>query len=119
MLLDFLLCFAAWTALALAMDRHHEDAWPGVASDAPSSLLRRLRLSQVGWALLALSLGMALGFPGASTVAMSAAVWTVALSLSALAATAMTTWQPQRLPMLGLVALGLALPVLAFSRLSP
>lgn len=29
MLLDFLLCFAAWTALALAMDRHHEDAWPG------------------------------------------------------------------------------------------
>ncbi|MEG0676127.1 MAG: DUF3325 domain-containing protein [Comamonas sp.] len=118
MLLDFLLCFAAWTALALAMDRHHEDAWPGIASEAPAAVLRRQRLAQAGWALLALSLGMALGFPGATTVAMSAVVWTVALSLSALAATALATWQPQRLPRLGMAALALALPVLAFSRLS-
>lgn len=118
MLLDFLLCFAAWTALALAMDRHHEDAWPGIASEAPPAVLRRQRLAQAGWALQALSLGMALGFPGATTVAMSAVVWTAALSLSALAATALATWQPQRLPRLGMAALALALPVLAFSRLS-
>ncbi|MEB5964660.1 DUF3325 domain-containing protein [Comamonas testosteroni] len=117
MLLDFLMCFAAWTALALAMDRHHEDAWPGEESEAPAAVLLRLRLFKSGWALLSLSLGMALCFPAATTVAMSATVWTAALCLSALATTALATWQAQRLPVLGQAALGLALMVFCFSRL--
>jgi len=117
MLLDFLLCFAAWTALALAMDRHHEDAWPGVDSEAPAAALLRQRLFKSGWALLGLSLGIALCLPAASSVALSATAWTAALCLSALAATALATWQAQRLPVLGLAALGLALLVFCFSRL--
>lgn len=117
MLLDFLLCFAAWAALALAMERHHEDAWPGEESEAPAAVLRRQRLFQSGWAMLSLSLGIALCFPAATTVAMSATVWTAAFCLSALAATAMATWQAQRLPMLGVMALALALLVFCFSRL--
>lgn len=119
MLLDFLLCFAVWTALALAMDRHHEDAWPDIESEAPAAVLRRQRLFQAGWLLLALSLGIALGFPGATTAAMSATVWTAALCLAALAATSMATWQAQRLPLFGLMALALGILVFTFDRLGP
>ena len=119
MLLDFLLCFAAWTALALAMERHHEDAWPDIDSEAPATVLRRQRLFQAGWILLVLSLGIALGFAGATTAAMSATVWTAALCLAALAATSMATWQAQRLPLFGLMALALGILVFTFDRLGP
>lgn len=102
---DFLLCFAAWSALALAMDRHYEEAWPGRDSEAPSVARRRRQLSLCGWLLLSLSLYTALALPSDHGPAMAAVIWVVALSLSALAATAATTWMPQRQPLLGLGAL--------------
>jgi len=105
MLADFLLCFAAWSALALSMDRHHEDAWPGSDTESAPVAKRRHQLATTGWLLLALSLYLALALPADTSRAMAAVVWSVALSLSAVAATAAATWIPQRLPALGLGAL--------------
>lgn len=107
MLTDFLLCFAAWSALALAMDRHYEEAWPSSDTEAAPIAKRRQQLALTGWLLLAMSLYLALAFPVGSR-ALAAVVWVVALSLSAMAATVVTTWIPQRQPVLGLGALAAA-----------
>ncbi|MGE8321354.1 MAG: DUF3325 family protein [Comamonas sp.] len=101
---ELLLCFAGWSGMALGMDRHHEDAWARAGSARRLRLLRR-----AGAALLVLSLLLAIGRPGALTVPFSLAWWFTAWSLAALASTAAATWQPRRLPLLGLLALAAAL----------
>ena len=47
----FLLCFAAWSAIALGLDRHHEDA---TGREGAAHRLQQLR--RAGWLLLLLSL---------------------------------------------------------------
>ena len=56
----FLLCFAAWSAIALGMDRHHEDA---LGQEGAARRLVALRRS--GWLLLVLSLWLAAAHPPA------------------------------------------------------
>lgn len=95
----FLLCFAAWTALALGMDRHHADAR---GRDAPLRQLQGLRGG--GWLLLLLSLGLA-AQSGSGPASLAVTAWAVALSLAALAVTALLTWWPRRLAALAQLAL--------------
>lgn len=117
----FLLCFAAWTTLALGMDRHHEDAF-GTAEPAPRRAhppglkhpwVHPAYLRRAGWAMLLLSLWLATspadGAPGALPASINVVVWVVALSVSAMAVTAVVTWQPRRAPALATVALIAAL----------
>lgn len=99
-MLELLLCFAGWSGIALGMDRHHEDAWARAGTPWCLRLLRR-----AGAALLVLSLLLAVGRPGASTVPLSVAWWATALSAAAVAATAAATWLPRRMPTLALLAL--------------
>lgn len=96
---EWLLCLAGWCALALGMDRHHEDAL-GRTGAAPT--LQRLRVA--GWTLLAMALAHAAGQP-APAVPMGLVSWGVALSWAALSATALTTWRPQWLSVIGMAAL--------------
>ena len=77
---ELLLCLAGWCAMALGMDRHHEDA---LRRSATAPTLQRLR--GAGWVLLAAALAHAVGWP-APTVPMGLVWWSVALSLAALAA---------------------------------
>lgn len=105
---EFFLCFAGWSGLALGMDRHHADAWNREGGERQMRTLRR-----IGWALLALSLAHAVGWPGDMTAPLSVTWWTMALSLAAVCATAVATWQPRRLPLLGVVAVAAALLALA------
>lgn len=113
----FLLCFAAWTTLALGMDRHHEDAF-GTTEAAPRRAhllglkhpwVHPAYLRRAGWAVLLLSLWLAAsptgGTQGAVSVSINVVTWVVALSVSAMAVTAMVTWQPRRAPALATVAL--------------
>lgn len=103
-MLELLLCFAGWSGIALGMDRHHEDAW---GREGNAARLRALR--RAGWAVLALSLALAVGWPRtAASVPLSVTWWAIALSVSALAATAAATWWPGRLPRLAMAALVLA-----------
>ena len=115
----FLLCFAAFTALALGMDRHYDDAFaPG--GTAPRwarvqlrwlahPLLHPLYLRRAGWALLLLSLWLTAVAPGAGAallppMSLRIVAWVMALSVSAVAVTAVVTWQPQRAPTLAAIA---------------
>jgi hypothetical protein len=98
----FLLCFAAWTALALGMDRHHADVR---GRDAPLRQLQGLRGG--GWLLLLLlllSLGLA-AQSGSGPASLAVTAWAVALSLAALAVTALLTWWPRGLAVLAQLAL--------------
>lgn len=113
----FFLCFAAWTALALAMDRHHDDAFgtngtpPGRATlpGLKNPLAHPPYLRRAGWAMLLLSLWLATSpaesAPGAMPASVSVVAWVVALSVSAISVTAMVTWQPRRAPALAMAAL--------------
>jgi hypothetical protein len=96
----FLLCFAAWSAIALGMDRHHEDA---LGREASAHCLQRLR--RAGWLLLLLSLWLAARPSGGAPASLGVTAWAVALSVAAVAATAMATWQPRRIPAAASVAL--------------
>ena len=90
----FLLCFAAWSAIALGMDRHHEDA---LGQEGAARRLVALRRS--GWLLLVLSLWLAAAHPpGGVPASLGVTAWTVALSVTA-------TWQPRRTPELAGAAL--------------
>ncbi|AVS91736.1 DUF3325 domain-containing protein [Paracidovorax avenae] len=102
-MLELLLCFAGWAGIALGMDRHHEDAWGREGAPARLRALRR-----AGWAVLALSLALAVAWPRMASVPLSVTWWAVALSVSALGATAAATWWPRRLPRLRIAALALA-----------
>ena len=99
----FFFCFAAWTAIALGMDRHHEDA---LGREAAAPRLTHLR--RAGWLLLALSLWLA-ARPPAGPASLGVTAWTIALSVAAVAVTAVMTWQAPRAPVLGGVALAAGL----------
>lgn len=100
----FFFCFAAWSAIALGMDRHHEDA-TGREAAAP----RLAQLRRAGWLLLALSLWLA-ARPSASVPAsLGVTAWAIALSVAAVAVTAVMTWRPRRAPALGALALAAGL----------
>lgn len=99
----FLLCFAAWAAIALGMDRHHADA---MGREGSAQHLQRLR--RAGWLLLALSLWQATRTPGDAPASLGIATWAVALSIAALAVTATATWQARHLPRLATAALASA-----------
>ena len=96
----FLLCFAAFSAIALGMDRHHHDA---LGRDGGARQLLRLR--RAGWLVLLLSLGLALRPANDLPASLGATLWAVALSVAAVAVTAVVTWQPRRTPALAGVAL--------------
>lgn len=96
MLLAALLCYAGFSALCLAMDRHHQELLGGKASRARRGWLRVGATGLFGLALACLvaSVGWALGLARALAVAMASAgllVWLlpywprVALGLAALA----------------------------------
>ncbi|WP_426304641.1 DUF3325 domain-containing protein [Acidovorax facilis] len=87
----FFLCFAAWSAIALGMDRHHEDA---LGREATAR--RLLHLRRAGWLLLALSLWLAAHPPGEAPASLGVTAWAVALSVAAVAVTATVTWLPTR-----------------------
>ena len=96
----FLLCFAAWSAIALGMDRHHEDA-----TGRESAARRMQPLRRAGWLLLLLSLWLAAPPADGVPASLGVTTWTVALSVAAVAVTAAVTWQPRRTPLLAGVAL--------------
>ena len=100
----FLVCFAAWSAIALGMDRHHEDAL-----GREGTARRQMHLRRVGWLVLALSLWLAARPSGEVPASLGVTAWTVALSVAALAVTAMVTWQPRRTPVAAGVALAAGL----------
>lgn len=106
----FLLCFAAWSAIALGMDRHHEDA---LGREGTARRLQQLR--RAGWLVLALSLWLAAAHPpGEATAALGVTAWAVALSVAAVAVTATVTWLPQRAPTFAGAALVACVLVLAW-----
>lgn len=96
----FLLCFAAWSAIALGMDRHHEDA-----TDREGAARRLQQLRRTGWLLLLLSLWLAAHPADGVPASLGVTAWTVALSVAAVAVTAAVTWQPRRTPLLAGMAL--------------
>ena len=100
----FLFCFAAWSAIALGMGRHHEDAL-----GRPGTARRLLWLRRAGWLLLLFSMWLAAQPSGGISAALGLATWAVALSLAALAVTASLTWQPRRTPALAGAALATGL----------
>ena len=100
----FLLCFAAWSAIALGMDRHHEDA---LGREGTARRLRHLR--RAGWLLLLLSLWLAARPQGDTPASLGVTAWAIALSVAALAVTATVTWQPRRTPVFAGVALAAGL----------
>ena len=96
----FLLCFAAWSAIALGMDRHHEDA-----TDREGAARRLQQLRRAGWLLLLLSLWLAAHPASGVPASLGVTAWAVALSVAAVAVTASVTWQPRRAPLLAGMAL--------------
>lgn len=106
MVLAFLLCYAAWTALALSLDRHHEEALGQALS-----LHRTRTLRATGWSLLLLSMGVAASTGhGAHTATIAVAAWAVMLTVAALAATACMAWCPRRAVRSAAMALATAPP---------
>jgi hypothetical protein len=103
----FLFCLTAWLAMALGMDKHHEDA---LGREASPALLRRWR--QGAWLILLLSLWLAMQARpegrADAPASLGIALWAVALSAAALAATAAMTWVPRRAVPLGAGSLALA-----------
>lgn len=96
----FLLCFAAWLAIALGMDKHHADA---LEQEAAPARLRQLR--RAGWVILLASLWLATRTPHGVPASTGVTAWAAALSVAAVAATAVLTWCPERAPPLGVTAL--------------
>ena len=96
----FLLCFAAWSAIALGMDRHHEDA-----TGRESAARRMQPLRRAWWLLLLLSLWLAAHPADGVPASLGVTTWTVALSMAAVAVTASVTWQPRRALLLAGISL--------------
>lgn len=90
-LLHPMLCsFAAFAALCLAMERHHEDA----LDEAPSARrVRRLRTV----AVVAFIASWWTVIPR-TDVGIAWVMWTVQLTAGATAVVALATWWPRRLP---------------------
>ncbi|MFY3382736.1 DUF3325 domain-containing protein [Paracidovorax sp. MALMAid1276] len=107
----FLLCFAAWSAIALGMDRHHEDA---LGCEGSARQLRALRAG--GWVLMLASLWLAAASAnaaGAPPTSVAVVAWTVGFMVSAVAVAAAATWHPQRMPWLAGAALAAGLAAAA------
>lgn len=85
--LAFFLSFAAWTALAFAMNRHRRDmGW------APAAPARRIVLRIVGASLLAASLWACAGHWGWS---MGTVAWFGVMAVSALALVLALAFRPR------------------------
>lgn len=82
MLHQLLCCLAAFVALCLAMERHHEDA-----------LSPRWRLGLRGLALLAFGLSWLTVWPRPDT-GIAWTEWAAQLTLAAFAVVALATWRP-------------------------
>ncbi|PKA69214.1 uncharacterized protein DUF3325 [Pseudomonas baetica] len=107
MLLALLLCYAGFTALCLAMPRHHDELLGHT-----SSARRRQGLKLIGWLLLALSLWAAVAVKGWSFGLVD---WFAVLMLSALALVLLLPYRPR----LALTLAGLSLlasPVAAWAQ---
>ncbi|MCK9801215.1 hypothetical protein BK634_28825 [Pseudomonas chlororaphis] len=106
MLLALLLCYAGFTGLCLAMDRHHADVLGHKASAR-----RRQGLRLGGWALLSLSLAAAVDAAGWG---LGLVQWCAVLMLSGLLLVLLLPYRP-RLALL-MAGLGLlASPVAALA----
>ena len=106
MLLALLLCYCAFTALCLAMPRHHEELL-----GHKSSTRRRQGLKLAGWLLLGLSLWAAVAMKGWSFGLVD---WCAVLMLSALTLVLLLPYRPRlALTMAGLSLL--ACPVAAWA----
>lgn len=98
-----LLSYAGFTALCLAMDKHH-----GELLRRKSTPVRRRSLTVVGWLLLALSMGVAVSQAGWP---MGLVNWTAGLMASAVLLVWLLPYQPR-------VALGVAVASLLVSPLA-
>lgn len=87
MLLALLLCYAGFTALCLAMDRHHVELLGRKAS-----LRRRQGLQLAGWLLLALSLWAAVATAGWESGLVE---WCAVLMLSAVLLVMLMPYRPR------------------------
>ena len=108
MLLALLMCYAGFTALCLATDRHHGE----LLRSKPSSR-RRLGLRAAGWLLLTVSIWPAVTASGWSQGLVE---WFAVLMLSALLLVLLLPYRPR----LALILAGLGLlasPVAAFATL--
>ena len=104
----FLLCFAAWSAMALGMDRHHADAL------GHEGTVRRLQhLRRAGALLLLCSLWLAARPTAEASASLHVTAWAIALSMAALAVVATVTWCPRRTPVLAVASLTAGLAALA------
>ena len=108
MLLALLMCYAGFTALCLATDRHH-----GELLHSKPSPRRRLGLRVAGWSLLAVALWPAVSVAGWGEGLVQ---WCAVLMLSALLLVLLLPYRPR----LALILAGaglLASPVAAFATL--
>ena len=106
MLLSLLMCYAGFTALCLATDRHH-----GELLHSKPSPRRRLGLRGAGWLLLSVSIWPAVAATGWSQGLVE---WFAVLMLSALLLVLLLPYRPR----LALILAGgglLASPVAAFA----
>ena len=108
MLLALLMCYAGFTALCLATDRHH-----GELLHSKPSPRRRLVLRAFGWLLLTASIWPAVTIAGWSRGLVE---WCAVLMLSALLLVLLLPYRPRLALMLAGVGL-LASPVAAFATL--
>ena len=106
MLIALLLCYAGFTALCLATDRHHGELLRSKPSPA-----RRLGLRVAGWLLLTLSIAPAVAVAGWSQGLVE---WCAVLMLSALLLVLLLPYRPRLALILAGVGL-LASPVAAFA----
>ena len=105
MLLALLLCYAGFTALCLATDRHHGELLRSKPTPA-----RRLGLSALGWLLLTLSIWPAVAVTGWGQGLVE---WCAVLMLSALLLVLLLPYRPRLALILAGVGV-LASPVAAF-----
>jgi hypothetical protein len=108
MLIALLMCYAGFTALCLATDRHHGELLRSKPSPA-----RRLGLRVAGWLLLTLSIAPAVAVAGWPQGLVE---WCAVLMLSALLLVLLLPYRPRLALILAGVGL-LASPVAAFATL--
>lgn len=105
-----LACFAGFTALAFAMEKHHRDMTGALPKGRPLGLFKT-----GGWALLALAV-----LPLSARFGLSVGItsWIGLLMLGALGVSFGLTYRPRLLPRAGLIALPLSLCAAALAGMS-